>query len=433
MATAQTFPTYKIHKWTDSNQKSDIIVQCSNQTTIGDPRTELPSSFVWETSATVSDGNLSLSRSFYFTIKNGVTVRPREIPPVEVFRAEGFPKKFSRLPEDKRFVYKGNGELSKLNGDIDSAIWVYRAEYVFDPNSDDEDENTKPWNRKPYDVSLAHPEVQKSFLYAYNDNNELFVTTTDKHGNKVEVPADPVVNAAGDRFELLRTKTNLQLNFTYNIRPELFNINDVVQCQHSINKSKIKVIGIEIQALQGYLENMEPRYNIDDNGRGYWALSTSILIDKVGDGFKRRIMEVGNRAKWPSNVENTVGDNGVIDNTGRWGKLSMSSQGIYGWWSWDTSKPSMGQFASGSKFQVGNGQQLQQAKQKFDRFIKPILGQEFVYEKMEDVPLDLDGTVWFESLDPDSPHYKDYYIKTFQEHPQVDWKSLNMPTNGVRW
>lgn len=427
------FPTYQITKWSSANEQSKIIVPCSDDTVPSDVRTSLPSAFGWETSASMSDGDMTLSRLFYFTIKSGVTVRPREIPPIEVFRAPGFPKKHSRLPEDNRFVYLGNGELTKLNNDIDSIIWVYKATYTWDPSHIDEDENTTPWNRKPYDISLSHPEVQKPFQYAYNDNNELFVTTTNKQGNKVEVPADPVVNTAGDRFELLQTKTNLQLNFTFNLRPTSFNINNIIACQHSINKSKIKVIGIEIPALKGFMENMEPRYNVDDNGREYWAISTSILIDLIGDGFKRRVMEVGNRAIWPANVEDTVDGNGVIDNTGKWGTLSKKSQAIYGWWSWNMNKPNMGQFASTSKFQVGNGQQLQQAKQKFDHFIRPSLQQEFIYEKMEDVPLDLDGTVYFESFDPNSPHYKDYYVKTFQEHPQVDWDSLNMPTTGVKW
>ena len=432
MATSQNFPTYKIHSWSSSSQKSSIIVQCSNNTTIDDPRTELPSSYVWETSATVSDGNLSLSRSFYFTLKNGVTVRPREVPPCEVFRAEGFPKKFARLPEDRRFIYLGNGELSKLNGDIDSAIWVYKAEYIYNPNiDDDEDENTKPWDRAPWNVSFSHPEVEKPFRYAYDSENRRFKTVEhDAYYGEIQVPTNPVVNSAGDIIEASSTKTNLQLNFTYAVRPSRFNINDVMDCIHTINKSKFKVIGIEVPAGRGFMQELEPHYNVDDNGNEYWELNTAILLDRVGDGFARHLLDVGNRALWPRNGQWDVNAYGVIQVNSNF-TLSTCPEAIYGWWSFtDYSK---GQFAPTSTFQIGNSAMLNKAKWQFDHTAKLIIGQDFVYEKLEQVPLNSDGTVNKAAMNPHGSAHKHYRVLTFQEHPKRDWDSLNMPTRGVKW
>ena len=427
------FPTYQITKWASANEQSKIIVPCSDNTVPSDVRSSLPSAYGWDTSASMSDGNMTLSRFFYFTIKSGVTVRPREIPQIEVIRAPGFPKKHSRLPEDNRFVYNGNGELSKLNGDIDSVIWVYKATYEWDPNHSDEDENTKPWDRKPTNVSLSHPEVQKPFLYGYDEENNRFKTVQyNAYYGKIQVPTNPVVNSAGDRFELMQSKTNLQLNFTYCVRPSRFNINDVMESQHTINKSKIKVIGIEIPARRGYMENIEPHYNVDDNGNEYWELSVSILLDKIGDGFQRHVMDVGNRAKWHVSGWAINKYTGAITSHGS-GALSRSSQAIYGWWTFDTSNPNKGQFAPGGTFQIGNAQMLMEAKDSFDKSVGKQISQQFIYEKLEDVPLAPDGTVWFDSMNPESSHYKQYHVKNFQEHPQMDWDSLNMPMNGVKW
>lgn len=436
---SSAFPTYQITKWSSVSEQSKIIVPCSDNTVPSDVRTSLPSATGWETSASMSDGDITLTKYFFFTIKDGVTIRPREIPPIEVFRAPGFPKKHSRLPEDNRFVYLGNGELSKLNNDIDSIIWVYKATYTWDLHHIDEDENTKPWDRKPTNVSLSHPEVQKPFLYGYDEENRRFKTVQyNTYYGQIQVPTNPVVNSAGDRFELMQTKTNLQLNFTYCVRPSRFNINDVMDSQHTINKSKIKVIGIEIPARRGYMENIEPHYSVDDNGNEYWELSVSILYDKIGDGFQRHVMDVGNRAKWhiegfPVTTQgkvNNVNDNGVITSYGS-GALSPSSQAIYGWWPYDSTS---GQFSPGKKFQIGNAQMLMLAKWKYDNGVNlnKKFG-DFVYEKLEDIPLAPDGTVWFDAMTPGNAHYRQYHIKDFQEHPQRDWDSLNMPMFGVKW
>ena len=434
---ASAFPTYTKTKWASASQESKIIVPCSNDTLPDDWRTDYPSANGWDTTASVSDGNITITRFFFFTIKSGVTVRPREIPPIEVFRAPGFPKRRSRLPEDKRFIYLGNGELSKLNGDLNSKIWVYRATYVLDASiDDDEDENTKPWNRKPWGVSLTHPEVQKPFLYGYDDENRRFKTVQyDAYYGKIQVPTDPVINSAGDRFELMRTKTNLQLNFTYALKPSRFNINDLMDCIHTINKSKIKMIGVEIPARRGYMEGLEPHYNVDDNGNEYWEINVSILLDRVGDGFQRHVYDVGNRAKWHSDISKTVDSNGVVQSRGT-GALTTSSQDIYGWWSFDQTSAAtkqLGQFAAASRYQIGNAQQMMAAKWYFDHDIKPVVNSEFVYETLSDVPLAPDGTVWFDSLDPTSSHYRQIRVKDFQEHPQRDWDSLDIPRNGVKW
>ena len=338
---ASAFPTYTKTKWSSATEQSKIIVPCSDNTLPDDWKTDFPSTNAWDPTASISDGNITITRIFFFRIKDGVTVKPREIPPIEVFRAPGFPKRRSRLPEDKRFIYLGNGELSKLNNDLDSKIWVYRATYVLDASiDDDEDENTKPWNRKPWNVSLTHPEVQKPFLYGYDENNRRFKTVQyDAYYGPIQVPTDPVINSAGDRFELMRTKTNLQLNFTYALKPSRFNINDLMDCIHTINKSKIKMIGVEIPARRGYMEGLESHYQVDDNGNEYWEINVSILLDRVGDGFQRHVYDVGNRAKWHQDVHDTVNDNGVITGRGT-GAMTMSSQGIYGWWSFDTSTAS---------------------------------------------------------------------------------------------
>jgi hypothetical protein len=76
----------------------------------------------------------------------------------------------------------------------------------------------------------------------------------------------------------MRTKTNLQLNFTYCVRPSRFNINDVMDCIHTINKSKLMVLNIEIPAGRGFMEQLEPHYNIDDNGNDLAVWSKTFYV-----------------------------------------------------------------------------------------------------------------------------------------------------------
>lgn len=425
------FPSYKPTKWTSPSQQSTIIEPCSNERLKCDEKSELPSTTGWDAEAQVQDGQLSFPRYFFFRLKDGVQVNPREVPPIEVFRAPGFPKKYSRLPEDRRYIYRGNGSLTHGNGDIDDNVWVYKAEYELYTGDDDEDENTKPWDRKPTNVSLTHPEVQKPFRYGYDSENRRFKTVQhNSYYGKIQVPTCPVVNSAGDVIEAMRTKTNLQLNFTYSVRPSRFNINDIMDCIHTINKSKLMVLNIEIPAGRGFMEQLEPHYNIDDNGNDYWEISTSILLDRVGDGFARHLLDVGNRALWPATGWK-VNDYGVITQDTPY-TLARAPQAVYGWWSFNDYRK--GQFnPRDNTYQIGNAAMLMDAKSKYDNNSKKFTQQEFVYEKLDQVPLNRDGTVDKVAMNPVGAGHKQYRTLTFQEHPQRDWDSLNMPKRGVRW
>lgn len=425
------FPSYKPTKWTSPSQQSTIIEPCSNERLKCDEKSELPSTTGWDAEAQVQDGHLSFPRYFFFRLKDGVQVNPREVPPIEVFRAPGFPKKYSRLPEDRRYIYRGNGNLTHGNGDIDDNVWVYKAEYELYTGDDDEDENTKPWDRKPTNVSLTHPEVQKPFRYGYDSENRRFKTVQhNAYYGEIQVPTCPVVNSAGDVIEAMQTKTNLQLNFTYGVRPSRFNINDIMDCIHTINKSKLMVLNIEIPAGRGFMEQLEPHYNIDDNGNDYWEISTSILLDRVGDGFARHLLDVGNRALWPATGCN-VNQYGVVTQTTPY-VLARAPQAVYGWWSFNDYRK--GQFnPQDNTYQLGNAAMLMKAKEYYDNNSKQITGQEFVYEKLDQVPLNRDGTVDKVAMNPVGAGHKQYRTLTFQEHPQRDWDSLNMPMRGVRW
>ena len=426
------FPSYTPTKWTSPSQQSSIIVPCSNEKLKCDEKSELPSTTGWDAEAQVQDGHLSFTRYYFFRVKDGVQINPREIPPIEIFRAPGFPKKFSRLPEDTRYVYLGNGSLTHGNGDIDDNVWCYKAEYELRlSDDDDEDENTKPWDRKPTNVSLTHPEVQKPFRYGYDNQNRRFKTVMhDSYYGEIQVPTCPVVNSAGDVIEAMRTKTNVQLNFTYFLKPSRFNINDVLDCIHTINKSKLMVLGTEIPAGRGFMEQMEPHYNVDDNGNEYWELNTSILLDRVGDGFARHLLDVGNRALWPLGGWD-VTQYGVITQSTPY-TLARAPQAVYGWWSFaDWTK---GQFnPQYNTYQIGNAAMLMKAKWFYENKSKPITKQEFTFEKLDQVPLNRDGTVDKVAMNPNGSAHKQYRTLTFQEHPQRDWDALNMPKRGVKW
>lgn len=418
-----------------ANGYSTIIRPCSGTGTgLGDE----PSAFGWDVSTGVSEGVPTITKNFFFTLTSSAIskgIKPYEVCPAEVMKAQGFPVKFSTLPESSDYVYLGNGNI--VHEDPDSIYWVYQAEYTSrrgsggSINSDGHigDENTPPWKRKPQNVQVSYPEVEIPFRYAYNKNNNRFTTQSD--GRKVAI--DPVVNTAGDRIDAVTTKRLFQLSFTYSLQPKDFDVDAFTRHNNSINSKQIKVCGLIFPAESCLLLSADPQYHdeyTDGTNRkrwSWWEISIVIQHDYSGDGFEQKLLNIGNRAVFP--YASKINNDGTISRLSN-NYYHTGAEAIYQWRSFpDTTTKQNG---INSTMQIGNISLVSEAQRVFnDRFGGQ--GATFAYEESQNMPLDKDGQVLYAALDPASPLYQKYYILHFQEHKLRDWASLKMPQKGVDW
>lgn len=396
-----------------------------------------PSEFGWDLSTSVNDGVPTIIKNYFFTLSDSAIssgVKPYDICPSEIMRAKGFPVKFSKLPEDEDYVYLGNGNIEHENHN--SIYWVYQAEYTsrrgsggsVDSDGRRGDEDTPPWKRRPENVQAGFPEVETPFLFGYNRNNNRFTTQLD--GEKVAI--NPVVNTAGDRIEAVTTKRLFQLSFTYSLHPRDFDVNAFIKHNNSINSKQIKICGLTFPAESCLLLSADPQYHdeyTDGTNRkrwSWWEISVVIQHDYSGDGFEQKLLNVGNRARFP--VGASVNANGEV--TGLGGALHDNAEAIYQWRSFPDATNK--QNSVNSKMQFGGIALVSRAQQIFnDRFGGQ--GHTFAYEEAQSMPLDKHGGLFHASFNPANPLYQKYYILHFQEHKYRNWSALKMPQKGVDW
>jgi hypothetical protein len=414
---------------------SSIIRLCNG--TSNDPSAE-PGPYAWDLSSSLQEGNATITKIFNFRLSDaarGSGIKSYEVCPVEVMKASGFPVRFSTLPEATKYKYYGNGTIELT--DPDSEYWKYRAEYVMqrsastskDANSDADDEKTKPWNRRPTNVSISFPEIVIPFRAAYNANNNRYTKLTD--GTRVTLV--PVTNTAGDIIETETKKNYVQLSFTYALDPTDFDVNKFLENYNSINKSQITVCGITFPAASCLLVSTHPQYHneVTDSTESkswtWWEIEVVLQYDPSGDEFEQQLVNLGNRALWHKSLD--VGTTGIV--FGASGALDTVPSEIYHWRSFAST--THGQNGSTESVQFGNLACAMKAKTAFDNRFKASKGWTFVYEKDAQMPLNTNGTLDIDCLTPGHARYKKPRVRSFQEHKRKEWSSLKFPKKGVNW
>lgn len=407
-------------------------------------------SALWPEEISLDNGTASITRTFNFVTtdafrRSSSGSRPQMISPLEIIKADGFPVKYSPLPEDTRYKYYGNGTIRHCG--YNSHNWVYEAEYTMsDPNADDDGfqytADTPPWKKKPENVSVSFPEISIPFTAAFDLNGNLYKLDERLQTHRRWRPVCPVINAAGDPLQAMTVRYLFQLDFTYNVQASQFSVNKMMECQGSINKNKIKILGITFPALSAMV-TLHPQYvdtySDSTNSRHwkYWQIQATIQCDAYNENsFFQKLMNVGNRAffakaSWVDGTGHVRDNPSTVDLKTRRGILKGQ---IYSWWSWALTDKGgervWSQCAPTSELQFGNRALVLEAKQKFEKLAN---GLSFAYEEQQNIPLTKYGTVDKDAVDPSNARFADYIVYEYNEHPVTSWNGLNMPKSGVDW
>lgn len=453
----------------------------------------------------MQNGVVTITKYLYFKVPHGED--PRRYNDLDVYGHAAFPQMYSRMSEDPRYVFYGNARIEHPD---DGHYFTAAIEYsTRNPNAtDDEGEpvtpDTKPWKLKPDNISLSFTDVTTSFQYAYNpDEVYKFDNVSNKpligiYGDSQTVPRNethiaegamdaldieeayrsvfsrvkfPVCNTANDPFRLERTIHNLEIKFSYALQTNDWNINNGIYFGDTINSDEIKVIGITIPAKCGILYPMQADYvNVyDDDGDfdyGYWNIQIRIVLDLSGTLRFRRVLNLGDRAKFPPMViqrtgggipsgwpENTIvvhdemmdvvpsarqsyvpihacntpeqivkvyplkKINNVANNTYTFYQygdpvyMGWSQYVSYRLWAIQISS-GLARLANASPAYEGDAIDLQ-------------------CEQLTQMPLDYDGTLDMNNVLFGGTHKT--LIRNFLEYRIVDWTDLKLPSKGIDW
>ena len=380
-----------------------------------------PSAYRWPLSTPMQDGVATITRDIYFTYE-GTDTDYRELDPSGIFKSTGFPvygEKLYKGDTGCHYNYHGNGTLEHFNPD--SKYWVYHADYVYSKNRSSYSRDKAPWDKPPSNVSISFPETVVPFKAAYDSNNARYSTS-----NEILVP---VCNSAGDLISAETHNYSIQLSFSYCVKPDNFVLETLLGCNHSVNKDQIKVCGITFSAESALITNLSPQYQEEATDSSekktykYWEIGVTIQADREGGKFRKVLLDIGSRAKWP--ILNVNSDGSVTERFDMPLPSAVPSQ-IY---CWRTFNAIDGQMSPNSKPVYGDKYALSDAHNIYRKLSNDL--PEFQFEKMENVPLN-NGFVDLDVLRP-GPFFGKYNTVTYREYIVKDWASLNMPKKGVDW
>ena len=284
--------------------------------------------------STMQDGYVTITKKMYFKVPQGED--PRKYNDLDVYSHRAFPQKYSRLPEDARYIFFGNCKISHPD---DMHYFTAELEYsTRDPNATDENGNpvtseTKPWNLKPDNIHIGYTDetvlMESSYddtIYVYNPTNQTkpkmdFDSSTPQFvgGSTVAVvngetfikagafkqstvqsddieAKNPVQNTAGCKYQIERTVHNMEITFSYALQTQDWNINNGIFYGDSINGTEITVIGITIPKQSAIIFPMEANYIhvYKNDGRtiaySYWDIHIRIIVDLSGTLLERQIV-----------------------------------------------------------------------------------------------------------------------------------------------
>lgn len=403
------------------------------------------------TSASVSNGVITVTRKIYFESDN------MNEGPVDIAKLPMFPKMYSAHPLYPNYKYFGNANIDSIINTPERSVWCAELEYsTTDSNATDSDgdsitSETPPWKLKPDNISFSYPEVIIPFDVGYSSSGLSYAVNTRKKEEQT-VTGKRVSNTAGDPIALTRSVHNIQLDFTYAIESGKWNIGNLINYNSTINAEDMDICGISIPAYKALIVSMSPTYITtykDDGSKKweYWSINVSIQIDLTGNLLCRKVLNVGNRAKFK---ELNLDKDSLLKDAGVSAKFTAEEH------------PSqiccfrMTQGLNSGYYPLGelvfcSWRQFVAVKQAYDRAIVVVNKKEeknnsskrYSYdpqcEQLTQMPLDMEGYLLGKAI----PGYnqngvkydeetKYFYIK-LREHPVKSWKSLNFPKKGIQW
>lgn len=386
-------------------------------------------------SASVSNGEATIHRYIFFEAESASE------DAADILGMESFPQKNSAHPRHPSYKYYGNAQISPVSNS--KKYWMADLEYSSsNPNAKDSDGNTvtkdtKPWKLKPTDIGFSYPETTMAFTAAYNSSGKKY----DKDGNVLV----PVVNSAGDPYSVETSTRDLQMSFTFASKD--WDPGYAIKYANTINAEEIKVVGVRIPAGCGMLMPPECSYITvyEENSTRvkwqYWNVTINILLNYSGTRLNRRLLDVGDRARFPAI---TLSGDAMLTDAGKSGSIlkatPMASQ-ICHFRLMD--KSGKDYVPSADKIIFCSWDQYLQARKIYhDASVilknKGLMSNlyELQCEQDTQMPLASDGTLLLGAIQgtqENKNNPKPYRTKVFREFPQIDWKPLDLPKKGIDW
>lgn len=384
--------------------------------------------------ASVSNGEATIHRHLFFEAEG-----PNE-DAADILGLAIFPQKNSAHPLHPSFKYYGNAQISPVTNS--KKYWMADLEYSSsDPNAKDSDGNTvtqdtKPWKLKPTGISFSYPETTVAFTAAYNNKGERY----DKDGNVLV----PVVNSAGDPFSVETSVRDMQVSFTFAAKD--WKPSYGVTYGNSLNSKEIKIVGLTIPPGCGLLMPPEPNYVTvyDENSAKikwqYWDVTVNILLNYSGTRMNRRLLDVGDRAKFPAV---SLAEDALLKDAG-YSRRTLKA----------TTIPSQichfrmlekadnnSYIPAADKIVFCSWDQYLQARKIYFEASKKLKDKgvsiyELQCEQDTQMPLAADGTLLLAAINGTEEYKtspKKYRSRVFQEFPRKDWNPLDLPKKGIDW
>lgn len=425
---------------TANGQYSTIIRPCTGSSY--DPMTE-PGPYAWALENSVENGKLTLRKTFYFTLNGysgtsfwGGDPSAYDVCPAEVLRSSGFPQKWDRLAEDTNYHFTGDGTLRHLRDN--DRIWAFDAEYTAKAENDSDGNarkhDTKPWKRKPENVTIELDEIECPLVVGLDKDNKRFKAITSKDVGNVGYLVrqasnhNNIRNSAGDPINARGTRYVIKVKFTYWVKPSDFDASMFIDCIGSVNKKDVQIIGIKIKSGCARIVELHPQYfdqwdsDSFSTKTTYWEVNTTIQLSMNGDSFNQKLLNTGSRAKFYKSY--SISTSGSATYTSG----SAIVDDVFAWQTWDGTN---GQVLGA--VQYGPKEAVVMAERKYKAFSAGKGLPDFSYKKMEGVPLTSSGFVDADALNPNSTRFGDYLVIEPLEFQRKDWDDLNFPKNGVNW
>ena len=325
-----------------------------------------------------------VKRFLYNIVDNSETMRRRSIIDLETL----VPAMGSCMSDDARYTMK-SATWNCLDWRNQSTKFYIDATYR--RVSDDEDASV-PWKLAPFNITTNAVEQEIPFRQAYNAKNKLCI---------------PVVNSAGDPFDEKTTVVIPQFGFSF--YAQKYDIGNIVEFSNTICNTSRRILGQKYPAGTLFLLPFDVSCLITYEDDGYtekWKYyQVDLQIRYRAEGWKRVLLDVGNRARFGSNNAPEViyqyypFSNGAFATSPVWTDAKTYHAHDAAYHSWVT------------------------ASKRTD------LPPHVPYEFGESIPLTKNGKVNTAVLNTDitSENYSGYPSRSFNEFKTLSWSGLDIP------
>lgn len=384
---------------------------------------------LFRTTANISSGKVTISRVMYFESDKSIE------DAVDITALPEFPAVSSAHPLHPQFKYYGDATIEPLSAQ--SKIWRATLEYsttldnanAKDKNGKDVTEDTPPWLLRPDNISFSYPEVTVPFKVAYDSKGKLTV---------------PVVNTAGNILTATKSIFNAQMSFTFATKS--WSPENGLKYGNTINAKSEKICGIKFPANTVMLLPPEATFvTVYQDGTTqikweYWNVTINLLIDISETVFARKLLNVGDRAKFRSlsltgdELLSKAGVNGFVPATDVASQICsfrLTKESSLGNGKSDFIPTGDLVFCSWEQYIAARKLYLDASTKLKDKISTTY---QLQCEQHQSMPLNKSGYLLEEAIQGHKKYNSnaEYLQLSFNQYAPKSWNSLDLPSQGVK-